>query len=172
MQDDEEIYNAIISDPRMTNIIYANIEECNNKKLYPPNGIATTDDAIQYLEKKFATGQAKEYRVKKVESILDHSLLLHLGDTKNDRMKKAIFLGRIARNSIHRLDCLGLYCPVPILQLRERIDELPVGSTLEFLADDPAAEEDVKRWAKRTGNEIVDFKKDGVKIQFLIKKVK
>src|SRR3989441_537518 len=44
-----------------------------------------------------ATGQAKEYRIKKVESILDRSLLPHLGDTREDRIKKAIFLGRVAR---------------------------------------------------------------------------
>src|SRR3989441_446679 len=35
--------------------------------------------------------------IKKVESILDRSLLPHLGDTREDRIKKAIFLGRVAR---------------------------------------------------------------------------
>src|SRR2546428_356049 len=94
---DEDIYNAVVSTPEMANIVYANIEECQNKKVYPPNGIFTRDDAISYLEKKFATGQAKEYRIKKVESILDRSLLPHLGDTREDRIKKAIFLGRVAR---------------------------------------------------------------------------
>src|SRR6266571_1851233 len=97
MEKDEEIYNAIVSASEMANIVYANIEECQNKKSYPPNGIFTRDDAISYLEKKFATGQAKEYRIKKVESILDRSLLTHLGDTREDRIKKAIFLGRVAR---------------------------------------------------------------------------
>ncbi|MGB2825647.1 MAG: DNA-directed RNA polymerase subunit B, partial [Thermoplasmata archaeon] len=61
MESDEEIYRAIVSDPQMANIVYANIEECQNKKLYPPNGIFTTEDAILFLERKFATGQAKEY---------------------------------------------------------------------------------------------------------------
>ncbi len=98
MQSDEEIFNAIVSTEDMSNIVYANVEECQDKKLYPPNGIFTTDDAILYLERKFATGQAKEYRQKKVESIIDRSLLPHLGDTKEDRTKKAIFLGRIARS--------------------------------------------------------------------------
>src|SRR5207302_633736 len=97
MEKDEDIYNAVGSTPEMANIVYANIEECQNKKVYPPNGIFTRDDAINYLEKKFATGQAKEYRIKKVESILDRSLLPHLGDTREDRIKKAIFLGRVAR---------------------------------------------------------------------------
>ncbi len=98
MEKDEEIYNAIVSVQEMANIVYANIEECQNKKLYPPNGIFTRDDAVNYLERKFATGQAKEYRTKKVESILDRSLLPHLGDTREDRIKKAVFLGRVARS--------------------------------------------------------------------------
>jgi len=97
MEKDEDIYIAIVSTPEMANIVYANIEECQNKKIYPPNGIFSRDDAISYLEKKFATGQAKEYRIKKVESILDRSLLPHLGDAREDRIKKAIFLGRVAR---------------------------------------------------------------------------
>ncbi|MEW5759917.1 MAG: DNA-directed RNA polymerase subunit B [Candidatus Thermoplasmatota archaeon] len=97
MERDEDIYKAIVSMDEMVNIVYANIEECQDKELYPPDGIFTTDDAIAYIEKKFAAGQAKEYRTKKVEAILDKSLLPHLGDTKADRFKKAIFLGRIAR---------------------------------------------------------------------------
>ncbi|MFQ5553180.1 MAG: hypothetical protein ACE5EW_05635, partial [Thermoplasmata archaeon] len=57
----------------------------------------TQEDALLYLEKKFATGQAKEYRLRKVDSILNRSLLPHLGDRNEDRIKKALFLGRIAR---------------------------------------------------------------------------
>ncbi|MCK4456606.1 MAG: DNA-directed RNA polymerase subunit B [Thermoplasmata archaeon] len=97
MDTDGEIFSAIVSEEEMSNVIYANIEECQNKKLYPPNGIFTKEDALLWLEKKFATGQAKEYREKKVSSILDRSLLPHLGDSSDDRLKKAIFLGRIAR---------------------------------------------------------------------------
>ncbi|HEX9908456.1 MAG TPA: DNA-directed RNA polymerase subunit B [Thermoplasmata archaeon] len=97
MESDEAIFKAIVSDPQMANIVYANIEECQNKKLYPPNGIYTTEEAILFLERKFATGQAKEYRAKKVESIIDRSLLPHLGDTSDVRLKKSIFLGRVAR---------------------------------------------------------------------------
>ena len=97
MESDEQIFKAIVSDPQMANIVYANIEECQNKKIYPPNGIFATEDAILFLERKFATGQAKEYRAKKVESIIDRSLLPHLGDTSDVRLKKSIFLGRVAR---------------------------------------------------------------------------
>ncbi len=98
MESDQEIYETIVSDDAMANTVYSNIEASLDKKTCAPNGYHTTEDAILYLERNFAAGQAKEYRTKKVESILDHSLLPHLGDTSEDRMKKAIYLGRIARS--------------------------------------------------------------------------
>ena len=99
MDSDQEIYETIVSNPAMANIVYANIEASYKNKDNMPYGYHTTEDAIAYLEKNFAPGQAKEYRTKKVESILDRALLPHLGDNKNeDRKKKAIFLGRVARS--------------------------------------------------------------------------
>ena len=95
MDDDMDINNAVFSDPRMNTILKANIEYAviGDKELQ----VTTTEEALLYLEKKIAIGQAKEFRRKKVESTLDNSLLPHLGDSKEDRFKKAIFLGRIGR---------------------------------------------------------------------------
>ena len=103
MESDADIFKAIVPDSdagrAMTGIVYANIEASLDKKTYQPNGFHTTEDAILYFERNFAAGQAKEYRNKKIEGILDRSLLPHLGDTKDPevRLKKAKFLGRIAR---------------------------------------------------------------------------
>jgi TusA-related sulfurtransferase len=52
------------------------------------------------------------------------------------------------------------------------MDELAVGETLEILADDPAAEEDLKAWAKRTGQKILETEKTDEGIRFMIKKTK
>ena len=49
------------------------------------------------------------------------------------------------------LDCIGLYCPTPVLKTRQEIDKLAIGEVLEVWADDLAAEEDLKAWAKQTG---------------------
>jgi tRNA 2-thiouridine synthesizing protein A len=68
------------------------------------------------------------------------------------------------------LDAIGLYCPVPILKTRERIEELSKGQVLEILADDPAAEEDIERWAKRTGNEVLLIEKENGRLRILVKK--
>jgi TusA-related sulfurtransferase len=69
-----------------------------------------------------------------------------------------------------RLDCVGLYCPVPVMQTREHMDNIKPGEVLEVLADDPAAEEDIKSYVKRTGHEVVKFEKKEGHIRFLIKK--
>ena len=71
------------------------------------------------------------------------------------------------------LDLIGFYCPIPVFRTREESDKMKIGQLLEVFADDPAAEEDITRWAKRTGQEIVSFQKDeSGKLRFLIKKKK
>ena len=71
-----------------------------------------------------------------------------------------------------KLDCTGLFCPEPLFQTRSNIDLINVGDILEVLADDPAAEEDIKRLIKRTGHEILSFEDNGGEFRFLIKKLK
>lgn len=68
------------------------------------------------------------------------------------------------------LDCVGLYCPEPLFQARAAMDDLEVGDVLEVLADDPAAEEDLTRFAKRTGHEVVAIEDLGSYKRFLIRK--
>ena len=97
VEKDKDIYDSIVTNDRMVPLVYANMEDAENTELYPPNGIMTTKDAINYLEKRFAAGQAKEFREKKLSQILDKNLLPHLGDTPDDRTKKGIYLGRMAR---------------------------------------------------------------------------
>ena len=68
------------------------------------------------------------------------------------------------------LDCIGLYCPEPVFRTRLALDELEAGQTLEVTADDPAAEEDLKRLAKRLGHEVLDLKVEEDEIKILIRK--
>ena len=68
------------------------------------------------------------------------------------------------------LDCLGLYCPEPLFQKREAIDAIEVGEVLEVLSDDPAAEEDLRRFAKRAGHEVVAVENDGGQLHILLRR--
>ncbi|MCL4335343.1 MAG: DNA-directed RNA polymerase subunit B [Candidatus Thermoplasmatota archaeon] len=98
LEKDKEIHDSIVSAPEMESIVYANLEESRNPKILPPNGVNSVEDAISWLEKRFAAGQAKEFREKKVSQMLDKSLLPHLGDTPEDRLTKAVYLGRMAKS--------------------------------------------------------------------------
>lgn len=68
------------------------------------------------------------------------------------------------------LDCIGLFCPEPLFQTREAMDSLEVGDELEVLADDPAAEEDLTRFAKRAGHEVLSIEDEGDHKRFLLRK--
>ena len=70
------------------------------------------------------------------------------------------------------LDCVGLYCPEPLFRTREEIDRIEVGDVLEVLADDPAAEEDLTRFAKRTGHRVVSIERRGDVLRILIERIK
>ena len=70
------------------------------------------------------------------------------------------------------LDCVGLYCPMPIAKTKDEIDKIEVVQVLKVEADDPAAEEDIKRWAKRTGHEMLRFEKEGTILTFFIQRMK
>ena len=53
------------------------------------------------------------------------------------------------------LDCLGLKCPQPIIELARRIGEVEVGQLVELRADDPAAAPDVAAWCRMRGQQLV-----------------
>ena len=70
------------------------------------------------------------------------------------------------------LDCVGLYCPIPIARTKEEIENIDIGQVLKIEADDPAAEEDIPRWAKRSGHELVKFQRSGNVLIFWIRRKK
>ena len=71
----------------------------------------------------------------------------------------------------HRtLDCTGLYCPEPVFRLRLELDDMQSGQTIKVTADDPAAEEDIKRLTKRLGHKILEMKTDDETVEFIIRK--
>ena len=79
---------------------------------------------------------------------------------------------RLPKQAHQTLDCIGLYCPMPILRTRQEMDRLAIGEILEVWADDPAAEEDLKAWAKRAGQKILEIEKTDEGMRFLILKEK
>ena len=94
MENDKEIFAAIAGPVEAMKYTVANINEVKDNEEY---GVESTEEALQWLEKKFAAGQQKEYREARIQNLLDKELLPHLGSSEDNREKKAIFLGRIVR---------------------------------------------------------------------------
>ena len=53
------------------------------------------------------------------------------------------------------VEARGVLCPVPIIRLARAAAELPAGSLLELLSDDPAAAHDVPAWCRLRGHELL-----------------
>ena len=51
------------------------------------------------------------------------------------------------------LDCRGIRCPLPVIRLAQRIEEVPLGGVVAVVADDPAARPDVPAWCRMRGQE-------------------
>ncbi|DAC53695.1 MAG TPA: DNA-directed RNA polymerase subunit B'', partial [Candidatus Poseidoniaceae archaeon] len=94
IENDQEVFTAISGPQETFKFIVANINEVNDNEEFE---VKSEPEAYEWLQKKFAAGQQKEYREARVNQLLDRELLPHLGDQPEDRKKKAIFLGRIVR---------------------------------------------------------------------------
>jgi len=71
-----------------------------------------------------------------------------------------------------KLDCVGLFCPMPILKTRDALKGMDVGQTLEMLSDDPASEADMKTCTTRTGHEMMAIEKNASVFRFIARKTR
>lgn len=58
------------------------------------------------------------------------------------------------------LDCRGMRCPLPVIELARRINDVPIGALLAVLATDPAAGVDIPAWCRMRGHEFVGAGRD------------
>jgi tRNA 2-thiouridine synthesizing protein A len=70
------------------------------------------------------------------------------------------------------LDCRGLTCPQPVIELGRRITDVPPGGVVAVVASDAAARVDVPAWCRMRGHEYVgeDTAPDGVP-RYLVRRV-
>ena len=68
------------------------------------------------------------------------------------------------------LDCMGLYCPMPIVKTAEKVKQLKLGEVLEVVADDKGIKQDMPAWCEATGHEGVGMEEKGGEIRVYVKK--
>jgi TusA-related sulfurtransferase len=71
-----------------------------------------------------------------------------------------------------KLDCLGLFCPMPILKTRDAMRQMSVGQILEMTSDDPASEADMTSWTARMGHELLEIERHGAVFRFVVRKTR
>lgn len=71
-----------------------------------------------------------------------------------------------------KLDCMGLFCPIPILKTRDALRGMIIGQVLEMTSDDPASEADMRSWTTRTGHELLEVDKHGAVYRFVVRKTR
>ena len=57
----------------------------------------------------------------------------------------------------HRLDVLGLFCPIPVLLAAREMQRLRPGDLLEVLGDDPGILEDIPAWCDQAGHLLLEM---------------
>jgi tRNA 2-thiouridine synthesizing protein A len=75
-------------------------------------------------------------------------------------------------NANQTLDCVGLYCPMPIVKTSQHIKKMKVGDILEVITDDKGIKQDMPAWCEATGNECLGIEEQGGEIKVYVKKIK
>ncbi len=68
------------------------------------------------------------------------------------------------------LDCMGLYCPMPIVKTAQKFKELKKGQILEVVADDKGITKDMPAWCQATGHECLGSEEKGGEIRVYVRK--
>lgn len=68
------------------------------------------------------------------------------------------------------LDCIGLYCPIPIVKTAAKIKGMKIGEVLEVTADDKGIKLDMPAWARSTGHEFLGVEEKNGEIKVYVKK--
>lgn len=68
------------------------------------------------------------------------------------------------------LDCVGLYCPMPIVKTASAVKELKKGEVLEVLADDKGIKEDMPAWCRITGYGFLGLEEENGIFKVYVKK--
>lgn len=70
------------------------------------------------------------------------------------------------------LDCRGLLCPMPIIEVSKAIKSIEVGQILEMVATDPGSKADMEAWVRQTGHKLLDVQEEGGLFKFYVRRSK
>jgi NADPH-dependent 2,4-dienoyl-CoA reductase/sulfur reductase-like enzyme/peroxiredoxin family protein/rhodanese-related sulfurtransferase/TusA-related sulfurtransferase len=77
-------------------------------------------------------------------------------DTETQVMRQA----PVSRVAHCTLNATGLACPGPLMRVKASMDEMDEGQVLEITASDPGFFADIGAWCQRTGNRLIEVRKE------------
>jgi tRNA 2-thiouridine synthesizing protein A len=69
------------------------------------------------------------------------------------------------------LDCTGMRCPLPVIELTRHLEDVAVDEVIGVVADDPAAKSDVPAWCRLRGQEFVGAQRHGSARLYLVRRL-
>jgi tRNA 2-thiouridine synthesizing protein A len=69
-----------------------------------------------------------------------------------------------------KLDVRGKMCPMPVAFTKRKLEGMAAGQLLEVVGEGELEFDNVQRWAKNNGHEVVQASKSGSEFKVLIKK--
>ncbi len=67
------------------------------------------------------------------------------------------------------LDCRRLLCPMPVIRVQDRIEQLQPGDELEAICTDPGAMNDIPAWCRINGHQVLACEEAGGEYRIAIR---
>ena len=100
IDNDQEIFQAIAGPTETFKFIVANLNEVKDNEEY---NVENQEEAMQWLEKKFAAGQQKEYREQRIQNLLDKVASIRHTGVNFDAAKQLSSVGKTGANSTNNM---------------------------------------------------------------------
>jgi len=68
------------------------------------------------------------------------------------------------------IDCIGLFCPMPIVKTAQQLNEMKQGEVLEVIADDKGIKSDMPAWTAKTGHKLLGIEEHDGEFHVFVKK--
>jgi glycine cleavage system H protein len=113
-------------------------------------------------------------RLRPSQLTLERILLSKSGESKVPlRQKIAEFHVRCFKAfPDHEMSEIGTECSAVLIRLNDLLATIPVGEVVHLVSDDPTAYVEMVVWSERTGQSLVDWRKEGNLFHFIVKKVR
>ncbi len=72
---------------------------------------------------------------------------------------------------IHKLNCAGMVCPMPVAKTKQQFEKMQSGEELEISGDFCEAAENIKRYVESHGGKVLTIKTEGKNYYLKVKKL-